>query len=84
MEALAAQGNSMTQCEIIQRHLKDFGSITPHEAMKDYGIMRLTSRISELKKAGVPIDKVMVRGKNRYGSPTCYAQYILGGNDVRS
>ena len=40
----------MTQSERIRRHLSDFGTITSLEAMQEYGIMRLASRISELKK----------------------------------
>jgi len=38
-----------TQKQRIIRHLKDKGSITALQAMKEYGIMRLTSRICELK-----------------------------------
>lgn len=42
----------MNQCETILRHLRDYGSITSLEAMQEYGIMRLASRISDLKKIG--------------------------------
>lgn len=69
----------LTQRQRILRHLEDFGSITSLEAMRDYGIMRLASRISDLKRAGVPIKKEMVRGENRYGEQTCFARYSLGG-----
>lgn len=41
--------------------------------------MRLASRISDLKKSGVPIEKEMVSGKNRYGEPTSYARYSING-----
>lgn len=67
----------MTQCERVLRHMKDYGSITSAEAMTEYGIMRLASRISDLKKLGFPIRKEMVSGKNRYGEPTSYAQYSI-------
>nr|DAM60606.1 MAG TPA: helix-turn-helix domain protein [Caudoviricetes sp.]DAV88134.1 MAG TPA: helix-turn-helix domain protein [Caudoviricetes sp.] len=67
----------MTQCELIQRHLEDYGSITSLEAMQEYGIMRLASRISDMKKLGFTIRKEMVSGKNRYGEPTSYAQYSI-------
>lgn len=70
----------MTQCEMIQRHLEDYGSITSLEAMQEYGIMRLASRISDLKKLGVPIKKETVSGENRYGERTSYARYYLGGD----
>lgn len=67
----------MTQCERVLRHMKDYGSITSAEAMTEYGIMRLASRISDLKKLGFPIKKEMVSGKNRYGEPTSYARYSI-------
>lgn len=67
----------MTQCEKILRHMEDYGSITSLEAVKEYGIMRLASRISDLKRLGVPISKTTERGKNRYGEATNYARYSL-------
>ena len=35
----------MTQSEKILRHLKDYGSITPLEALQEYGCMRLGARM---------------------------------------
>jgi hypothetical protein len=60
------------------QHLTDFGSITSAEAMQDYGIMRLASRVDELRKAGHPIITEVVTGKNRYGEPTRWARYRMG------
>lgn len=73
----------MTQCERILRHLRDYGSITSLEAVQEYGIMRLASRISDLKKAGMPIKSETVTGENRYGERTSFARYSIteGGND---
>lgn len=67
----------MTQTEKILRHLEEHGSITPLEAMKEYGIMRLASRICDIKKAGVAIIKETETSKNRYGEPVRYARYRL-------
>ena len=67
----------VTQCERIMRHLQDYGSITSLEAMQEYGIMRLASRITDLRAQGVNIAKEMERGRNRYGEKTSYARYIL-------
>ncbi len=67
----------MTQNERIIRHLHDYGSISSLEAIQEYGILRLASRISDLRKAGVPIRRDMVSGKNRYGESTSYARYFL-------
>ena len=66
-----------TQCEKILRHLEDYGHITSVEAMSEYGIMRLASRISDLKLKGYPISVELVSGKNRYGEPTRFAKYKL-------
>ena len=65
------------QAERTMRHLQDYGSITSLEAMDEYGIMRLASRVSDLRKAGMPIRAEMVSGKNRYGEATNYARYYL-------
>ena len=67
----------MTQNERILRHLNDYGSITSLEAMTEYGIMRLASRINDLHKLGYPIVCETETGKNRYGETTRYARYRL-------
>lgn len=72
----------MTQSERIVRHLRDYGSITSLEAMKEYGILRLASRVSDLKKAGFPIHVEMVKGYNRYGEATAFARYSLDESEV--
>lgn len=41
----------MTQCDRILRHLESGGSLTAAQAMQEYGIYRLASRINDLKKA---------------------------------
>ena len=69
----------MTQNERILQHLKEFGSITSLEAMNWYGCYRLASRIADLKKDGVNIERRMVKGKNKYGEPVRFAEYRLGG-----
>lgn len=67
----------MTQCERILRHLEDYGSITSLEAVREYGIMRLASRINNLRKRGYPIVTETVTSKNRYGETTRYARYVI-------
>lgn len=67
----------MSQNDKVLRHLRDYGSISSMEAMQEYGIMRLASRISDLKRAGIPIHREMIAGKNRYGEPTSYARYSM-------
>lgn len=67
----------MTQKERILRHLRDYGSISQLEALKEYGIMRLSSRVSELRAEGYPIRREMVSSKNRYNENTSYARYFM-------
>ena len=67
----------MNQTERILRHLQTFGAITSLEAIQDYGILRLASRISELKKEGLPIQREMVSGQNRYVEATSFARYRI-------
>lgn len=65
----------MTQNEMIKRHLTMFGSITAAEAMQEYGIMRLASRIWDLRHEGVAIEREMKTAKNRFGEPVSFAVY---------
>lgn len=71
----------LTQKEKVIRHLEAFGTITPMEAIQDYGIMRLASRISELRRAGYIIFTDMVYGLNRFQEKTRYAEYRLEKED---
>lgn len=67
-----------TQCDRILRHLYDFGTITPMEALKEYGIMRLASRITEIRhKRGIDIKVEFETGKNKYGESCHWAKYSL-------
>lgn len=72
-------GNKMTQSDRIYKYMQDFGSITQLEAMKDLGVMRLASRISDMRNAGISIIKETETSKNRYGEKTSYARYRLEG-----
>ena len=67
----------MTQCERILRHLKDYGSITSMTAITEYGILRLASRINDLKRRGYNIISETKTGKNRYNEATHYKVYKL-------
>ena len=67
----------MNQTERILCHLRSFCAVTSPEAIQDYGILRLASRISELKKEGLPIQREMVSGQNRCGKATGFARYPI-------
>jgi hypothetical protein len=68
----------MTQSQRILRHLEDYGSITQMDAIRDYGIMRLASRVNDLRREGHPIITERVEGRNRYGERCHWARYRMG------
>lgn len=66
------------QCQRVLNHLEKRGSITAHEALKMYGIMRLASRISDMRKEGYDIRTEMVERYNKYAEKVYVAKYTLG------
>lgn len=68
-----------TQCERIIDFMERNGSITAKEAMNELGIMRLASRIADLKADGYEIETTTEYSKNRFGERTHYARYAIGG-----
>ena len=67
----------MTHCEIILRHLEDYGSISSLTAITEYGILRLASRVTDLKRKGHRIKSTLVASKNRYGEKIHYSVYTI-------
>ena len=67
----------LSQCERILDYIAENGSITQLDALREFGCMRLASRISDLKRQGIPIKRTMESAKNRYGEPISYARYSI-------
>lgn len=67
----------LTQKEKVLRHLQEVGALTPVQAFFDYSIMRLATRIFELKEDGYKIETIMLKSQNKFGEPVRYAQYKL-------
>ena len=69
-----------TQTQRILDYIEQFGSITQLEALKDLGVMRLASRMSDLKRMGYPIISKTEAVKNRFDE-NCYIKryYIHSG-----
>lgn len=65
----------MTQHDLILAHLDSYGSISPFEAFTEYGITKLATRISELKRLGYRFTSVMVEQENRFGQPVRFMRY---------
>lgn len=60
-----------TQNQRIIDYIGRFGSITQLQALQDLGVMRLASRISDLRRMGYPIVSAQEAVKNRFGEK-CY------------
>ena len=66
-----------SQCDKIIAHIKEHGSITPLEALREFGCMRLASRMSDLKRRGYSVKSVMESSKNKKGETVSYARYTI-------
>lgn len=67
----------VTQCDRILQYIEENGSITQIDALREFGCMRLASRMCDIKKMGYPVKKEMETAKNRYGEPISYARYSI-------
>ena len=65
----------MTQTDRVLDYLTQFGRSTALEALRDLGIMHLSSRITELRRMGYPVEREMIEVKNRFGEKTRVARY---------
>ena len=67
-----------TQNERIIEYMRETGSITQLEALKELGVMRLASRISDLRRRGYNIVSNYETVKNRFGEPCPIKRYSFG------
>ena len=67
----------VSQADRVLRHFYERGSLSGAEALTEYGIANLSSRISEMIAAGLPIKKEKVFSTNRYGEKVHYLRYSL-------
>ena len=75
---MAKVDSKPTQNERILAYIEQFGSITQLEALRDLGVMRLASRISDMRKQGYNIISKTEAVKNRYGEDCHIKRYRLG------
>lgn len=75
------QHHKPTQNERILAYIAEFGSITQLEALQDLGIMRLASRISDLKRQGYSIASDIETVKNRFGEKCHIKRYRMAGDE---
>lgn len=74
---MAKKENKPTQCDLILKYIRDFGSISTWEAMMDLGVARLASRIFDLKNKGYKFRKQRIYTSNRYDKKIYYDRYFL-------
>ena len=67
-----------TQNERILDYIEQFGSITQLQALSDLGVMRLASRISDLRRLGYPIVSEVETVTNRFGEKVHIKRYRMG------
>ena len=72
-----AKKEKVTQCDRVLAYIRDFGSITALDAMRDLGVMRLAARISDLKDQGHRIDSRSEVVLNRYKEKVSVKRYFL-------
>lgn len=66
-----------TQAARIVEYMQKYNGITQFEALRDLGVMRLASRISELRKRGYIIESKIEAVKNRFDETVYIKRYSL-------
>ena len=72
-----AKPEKVTQGMKILKYMQDYGSITPVEAFRDLGVMRLGARIYDLEQEGIKIAHEREISTNRMGEKVSYSRYRL-------
>lgn len=72
------QHSNPTQNQRILDYMERHGSITQIEALNACSVMRLASRISDLRRKGHPIESQMVKVTNKYGETCRVKRYYMG------
>lgn len=67
-----------TQKDRVLQHLREVGTLTSWEAIKEYGCTRLADVIFRLKDKH-SITTEIINSKNRFGDDTRYAKYTYVG-----
>ena len=67
----------MKQTEQILDYMKSYGGITPMDALKDIGCMRLAARIADLRRDGHRIKGEKIEVRRRDGSKAHVTRYTV-------
>lgn len=66
-----------TQNQRVIDYMTQYGGITQIQALSDLGIMRLASRISDLRSKGYDIKKETITVRNRFEEECRVARYSM-------
>lgn len=72
-----SENSNPIQRQRVLDYMHHYGGITQFEASEHLGILRLASRVSELKKMGYPVRSKRVTVINRFGEKCRVARYWL-------
>ena len=78
---MAKKKDGRTQCDRVYDYIREFGSITPLQAMNDLGCYRLSARIKDLRDLGINIQSEMIPRINRYRETIHVARYSIKKNE---
>ena len=71
------ENHNPTQNQRVLDYMQKHGSITQIEALRDICVMRLASRVSDLRRLGYDIASRTENVKNRYGEKFRIKRYSL-------
>lgn len=65
----------MTQTQYIKDYIEEYGSITPLEALREFGCMRLAARINDIERQGTLYEHKTEHYVNKFGQNRHYTRY---------
>ena len=71
----------VTHKDRVLQYLRDVGSITSLDAIREFGNTRLSASIWLLRNEGYNIKTTFETNKNRYGEKVSYVRYYLEENN---
>lgn len=66
-----------TQCKRLLDYMRGGGKVTSLDALSEFGIARLASRVSDLRKRGYPVMSEWVEVENRFGERVRVKRYWM-------
>ena len=68
----------ISQTQAVLMYIQEKGSITTLDAFVELGVLRLASRINDLKRSGWKFETTTEKVTTRYGGKTRITRYRLG------